>query len=91
MQAYKQVCAFMFTDFGEKSEAGSTCLVRRLGNSVGDFGVESELNIDEGSRFLQVAEGLNEWFRHALALSTDLEVLEGAGRGTGRGRLGFAR
>jgi hypothetical protein len=47
-----------------------------LDDGVGDFRVETELNVGLGSSLLQDAESLNNWEGHSLSLAANLEVLK---------------
>ncbi len=47
-------------------------------NSVGNLGVEAEVGVSLSSSLLQETECTNDWEWHALALTTDLEVLQGS-------------
>jgi hypothetical protein len=53
-------------------------LIRRLNDSVGNALFEAEVEVGLGSALLEEAEGSDDGKRHALALATNLEVLEGS-------------
>jgi hypothetical protein len=53
-------------------------LIGSLNNSISNLGLESKANVSLSSCLLEETESTNNWERHALTLTTYLEVLAGA-------------
>ena len=51
--------------------------IRCLHDGVGNFRIESVLNIDLGGAFFEDTKGSDDWSGHYVGVSADIEVLFG--------------
>ena len=59
-------------------ELSSDDLVASLDHSIGDLWLQAKVQVGFGGTLFEETESFDDWERHTLTLTSDLEVLEGA-------------